>query len=89
MFTITTLPRNFSSVFDTVRPDRSGKLKRSGSVGSFTLVNREGSLGSGKPFARACSARNAVSGSSRPCTTASVPSAAGVSSSNDGRAPEK
>jgi hypothetical protein len=86
---MSTLPANRGSVFETILPSRSGKLKRNGSVGSLTLVKRVGSLGFGSPFASACSARNAVSGLSVFCTTASVPSVAGVSSSRSGRAPEK
>src|SRR5258708_33951019 len=50
MDTITTLPWKRGSVFATILPSMSGKLKRNGSVGSFTLVKREGSLGSGRPF---------------------------------------
>ena len=52
-------------------------------------MNCDGSLGSGRPFARATSERTAVSGFSLFCTTVNVPSDCGVSSSRSGRAPEK
>src|SRR5262249_22024934 len=87
--TMTTLPAKRGSVFETTLPVRSGKLKRNGSVGSLTLVKRVGSLGSGRPLAFACSARTAVNALSLFCRTASVRSAAGVSSRRSGRAPEK
>src|SRR6266850_3272206 len=89
MLTITTFPWNRGSVFDTVLPSRSGKLKRKGSVGSVTLVKRDGSLGCGSPLAFACSARIAASGLSLFCTIDRVPSAEGVISRRRGRAPEK
>src|SRR5262249_58267553 len=76
MLTMTTLPAKRGSVLETVRPSRSGKLKRSGSVGSLTLVKRDGSLGCGSPLASAWSARIAGSGLSLFWTTDSVPSSA-------------
>ena len=52
MLTMTTLPANFASVLETVRPSRSANVNRNGSASSATLVWCDGSVGVPMPTAR-------------------------------------
>jgi hypothetical protein len=63
MFTSTTLPRKLRVLVRDDLAREVGEAKRNGSDGSFTRVCSAGSVGSPISFARAVSARTAISSS--------------------------